>query len=204
MTTKQIADAVNRPERTVQRWAKQTGAKIASIGAKLAAVANTGKPADWDLAEAVAIIELGLGKNAASLFRESAARTLPTPSDARIDRLEGMVEKLLGAVAALVPAVQGPVASSAHAALPAPLDLQPRDALRKLVDGYARTQGGGPAYQAAWSELYREYGYRYHRDIVRAAKNRGQSVLDYADAEDIIGQLYLLAAQLYGRKEGAA
>jgi len=38
VTTKEIALAVNKAERTVQGWAKVTGAKIASIGAKIAGV----------------------------------------------------------------------------------------------------------------------------------------------------------------------
>lgn len=36
MTTKQIAEAVGKPERTVKGWATKAGAKLASAGAKLA------------------------------------------------------------------------------------------------------------------------------------------------------------------------
>jgi hypothetical protein len=57
MTTKQIAEAVGKPERTVKGWATKAGAKLASAG--------HGKAADWDLDEACLIIEFGLGKNAA-------------------------------------------------------------------------------------------------------------------------------------------
>jgi transposase len=199
MTTKQISEAVNRPERTVQGWAKRTGAKMASIGAKLAAVAKTGKPADWDLPEAVAIIELGLGKNAASLFRASASQAPSQSTDDRLGRLETMVAALVGAVAEIIPALRGAPASPA--ALPPPAELEPRAALRKIVEAWARKHGRD--YHGAWSSLYREYGYRYHRDIVRAAKNRDQSVLDYAESETILGELLALAFFLYGQQEAA-
>ena len=87
-------------------------------------------------------------------------------------------------------------------ALPPPAELEPRDALRKIVDGYARAHGRD--FQGSWSNLYSEYSYRYHRDIRRAAKNRNQAILDYADAENIVGELLALAYFLYGQKEAAS
>lgn len=189
MTTKQIAAAAGVSTSTAHRKIKEM-----FPGKVVKGVATT-----LSKTEAVEVLRAIRKLNMVGELPQSAQQT---DEAGRLNRLEGLVEKLVGAVAALVPAFQG--APRAPTALPAPPDLEPRDALRKLVDGYARSQGGGPAYHAAWSELYREFGYRYHRDIARAAKNRGQSVLDYADAEDIIGQLYLLAAQLYGRKDGAA
>lgn len=41
MTTKQIADTVNRPEKTVRTWAKKTAGKSAVMAAKLAASTST-------------------------------------------------------------------------------------------------------------------------------------------------------------------
>jgi hypothetical protein len=70
MTVKEIAIATSKPERTVQGWVKKTGAKMASVGAKLAS-GGYGKPIDYDLEETCAIIETGLGKNADLLFKVS-------------------------------------------------------------------------------------------------------------------------------------
>jgi hypothetical protein len=191
MSLKEIADTAGCSYRTVKTYAKKLWPQSSFRNRRLtASEAQT-------LMEALPKRQMveGMGKSALPQGQIGTST-----ADARLDRLEGMVEKLVGAVTVLASGAQGATRTPAPAALPAPPDLQPRDALRKLVDGYARSQGGGPAFQAAWAELYREFGYRYHRDIVRSAKNRNQSVLDYADSEDIIGQLYLLAAQLY-RKE---
>jgi hypothetical protein len=84
MTIKQIADAVGKQQRAVQYWAKKAGAKIASIGAKIAS-AGHGVSADYDLEETLSIIETGLGKNAAAVYRESATRS---------DMIEQIVSRL--------------------------------------------------------------------------------------------------------------
>jgi transposase len=199
MTTKQIAQAVGRSERRVQEWAKRTGAKTASVGAKIAQAHASGKAADYDLEETCLVIETGLGKNAAGIYRANAARDVsPAPqiSDRRLDRLEVLVERLLGAVVSFVPASGAP---RPQAALSEPPELGPRAALKKVVEGWARSHGKD--YHEAWSNLYREYNYRYQRDIARIAKQRGLSGLDYAEDEELLGQLLALAYFLYGQKE---
>lgn len=70
MTTKQIAEAVGKPERTVRDWVKALAAKSAVITAKLAA-SSPMKPANYTLAETCDIIEEGLGK-AADVYRTNA------------------------------------------------------------------------------------------------------------------------------------
>lgn len=114
------------------------------------------------------------------------------------DTIREMLPALVAALRGTPPAPQ----PQAPAALPPPAELYPRDALRKIVDGYARTHGRD--YHNTWANLYREYGYRYHRDICRAAKNRNQSVIDYAEAENILGELLALAYFLYSQKEAAS
>ena len=72
MTTKEIAESVGKPERTVRDWVKSLAAKSAVIEAKLAA-SSPMKPADYNLAETCQIIEEGLGKAAADVYRTNAA-----------------------------------------------------------------------------------------------------------------------------------
>jgi len=209
MTTKQIAAAVGRSERTVRGWISRLTAKLAegytdrlpvvNIAKKVAA-SSPSNPADYDLEETIAIIEKGLGANAAEVYKMNAQAVPPSAdsTERRLDRLEGLVEKLVAALQGPIEAIRG----SPRLALPAPAELEPRDALRKIVEGWARTHGRD--YQGAWASLYREYGYRYHRDIARAAKNRGQAVLDYADAENLVGELLALAYFLYGQRVEAS
>jgi len=73
MTTKEIAESVGKAERTVQGWVKNTGAKIASVGAKIAS-AGHGVYADFTLEETLIIIEYGMGKNAANVYRMNASQ----------------------------------------------------------------------------------------------------------------------------------
>jgi len=200
MTARDIGQAVGRSERRVQEWAKKAGDKMSSVAAKIAA-AGHGTPADYDFEEVCTIIEVGMGKNAAGIYRMNAQAQRDTESSARLERLEGLVERFLGAVVSLMPS--GAPASrpelSASPLLPPP-EIGPREALRKVLEEWARSHGRD--YHEAYSNLYREYRYRYHVDISRLAKTKGLSVLDYAENEAILGQLLALAYFLYGRKEG--
>jgi len=71
MTVKEIAQAVNKTERTVQNWVKKTSEQCSSVNERCS-LASPSKPADFDLNETITIIETGLGKNAAALFAQSA------------------------------------------------------------------------------------------------------------------------------------
>jgi transposase len=196
MTTKQIAEAIGRPEKTVRTWAARAAAISAASTAKMAE-GTPGKPVDWNLDETVEIIAVGLGRNAALIWRENALRVnQPAPA---LDIAAIVRETIAALLPTIVTALRGAPASPA--ALPPPAELEPRAALRKIVEAWARKHGRD--YHGAWSSLYREYGYRYHRDIVRAAKNRDQSVLDYAESETILGELLALAFFLYGQQEAA-
>jgi hypothetical protein len=92
MTVKQIAEAVGRDETNVQRWIKRilaektsvrngvhlqnagvTAALIESIRLK-AGSKDPHHPADYTFEETVLIIEVGLGKSAAGVYRASAIR----------------------------------------------------------------------------------------------------------------------------------
>lgn len=117
MNTKEIAEAVGKDERTVQRWIRKTGDKVSSVGDKVSS-AGHGKTADYTLEETCAIIEAGLGKNAADLYRMSANIQLPKNAEvSRLDRLENLVEKLVVAVAQ-IPAQIASISRPEQLALP--------------------------------------------------------------------------------------
>jgi hypothetical protein len=73
MTVKEIAQAVGRESRAVQNWVSLVSAKNAQVFAKIAEARKTSKPADYTLAEVCDIIEAGLGKAAADVYRTNAA-----------------------------------------------------------------------------------------------------------------------------------
>ncbi len=196
MTTKEIAEAVGRPEKTVRTWASKASAKSAVAQAKLAeAQSSGGKPADWDIEEACAIIEIGLGKNAASLFRENAKRSTNIPDIVGYDidaafklaiiSLTSMTQRLDERMSKIESRVE-----QRQALLPAP-EVKPRDNVSRIVRKYAHDNG--IEYGQAWGELYREYGYRTNSNPSVAAHNRGMAIIDYIDAEGMIDTLEAVA-----------
>jgi len=184
MTTKEIAEAVGRAEKTVRTWAAKAAAKSAEAAAK-SAEATPSHPADWTLEEACDIIEIGLGKNAASLFRENARKSAPSTDD-RIARLEGLVEKL---VLALIPAAS----TGKQLALPA-VPLATRDELRRIVNKAGQASGD---FRGAWQTLYQEIYYRLHRNVRECAKNRGIDTMDYLEEEGLLPDAVAIAREIF-------
>lgn len=80
MTTKEIAEAVGKDISTVQRWVKKMNGKMQSIDGKMQSSTST-NPADFTYEETLAIIEHGMGKNAAGVYRMNAKSRNPETSD---------------------------------------------------------------------------------------------------------------------------
>jgi hypothetical protein len=195
MTTKEIAETTGKTERSVRNWANKAAAKFSSVGEKISS-AGHGKSADFNQEETLAIIEAGLGKNAAGIFRANIEKPAPdATSIAAIVR-----ETITAMVPVLVEIVRGAIPQQQIAALPAPVELSQRDQLRRVVSGYGHRIGD---YAGAWGELYTQFYYRYHRNIRECAKHRGMDTLDYVENEGIMNELLSLAVSLYGQ-EGAA
>jgi hypothetical protein len=205
MTTKQIAEAVGKNVSTVNRWVEKLLMQNADVDAQSADVKSIWEkagskdphnPADYTLEETCAIIEAGLGKNAAGIFRANAEKSAPdTTSIAAIIR-----ETITAMVPVLLEVVRGAIPQQQVAALPAPVELNQRDQLRRVVNGYAHRSGD---HAGAWRELYTQFYYRYHRNLRECAKNRGMDTLDYVENEGIMNELLSLAVSLYGQQEAA-
>jgi hypothetical protein len=196
MTTKEIAQAVGKDERTVRRWVNRTAGKMSGLSDKMSDAERTKKPADYTLEETIAIIEAGMGKNAAGVFRANAEK--PAPEATSLTAI--IRETITAMVPVLVEVVRGALPQQQIAALPAPAELSQRDQLRRVINGYARQSGD---HAGAWRELYAQFYYRYHRNIRECAKNRGVDTLDYVENEGIMDELLSLAVSLYGRGDAA-
>lgn len=194
MTTKQIAEAVGKEERTVRNWVKRLAEKMAAVAEKSSA-SSPMKPADYDLDETCAIIEAGLGKNAASLYRENARRaTAPAPSSG--GDLDAAFKAAVVALTAMVQGLDGRLSKveekieERRALLPAPA-LEPRQRINMLVREYSAKTG--ESFSASWGGLYREFGYRTRSNPGVSARNRGMTTLDYIEAEGLLPELEAVA-----------
>lgn len=201
MTTKEIAKAIGRPLKTVQTWTKLTSAKMASISAKMAA-GSSARPADYDLDETLAIIETGLGKNAADVFRMAARQNALQPRQndeviTKSDLAEFGRSIVSETIKQLLPFIQGnaaqPVAVKQTLAIEAPqMDL--RSQLRQIMNQAARESGD---YPGVWNTLYTEIFYRLHFNVRERAKNAGVEKLDVLEAEGHLMNAILIAREIF-------
>lgn len=194
MTTKEIAFAVGKPEKTVRTWANKASAKTAVAAAKLAE-GTPSKPADWDLEETISIIEIGMGKNAADLFRMNAGQNVTTP---RQNVVQADLAALIAPIVAetikqLLPLIQG-------ASKPAPMqiteapELSLRDQFRMIVDGAARESGD---YAGTYNRVYNEIRYRLHINVTERAKKAGVSKIEILEAEGHLLNAILIARDIF-------
>jgi len=205
MTTKEIAQAVGKTERSVQGWAKKTGEKISSVGEKISS-AGHGKAADFDLDETLAIIETGMGKNAADIYRMNAKEGhSEKPQSPEISHLGAMVANLavmMDATMKMMVTQQNQISAMLagnhstpeRKTLPAP-QLDARSHIIKLANEYVSKTG--IEHRDAYTMLYREFGYRTHCNAILSAKNRGMKIIDYIDSEGQIETLEAIALEAF-------
>ena len=202
MNTREIANTTGKDERSVRRWVKKAAVKMSAITVKMSASTST-NPADYDFEETLAIIEAGMGKNAADIYRTNSSASMPevaksgdslTEKDIRlISSIVSMtvaetMKRLDERVAKIETRVE-----ERQALLPAP-QMSRRDHINKLAREYSARTGGN--FAEAYSMLYREFGYRTHSAPSIAAKNRGMAIIDYIEAEGQIDTLEAVAMDI--------
>lgn len=96
MTVKEIAEAVGRDERSVRRWINKASDKMSGLLDKLSDAEKTKKATDYTEEETLFIIEVGLGKNAAGVYRANAANknALATITQPQKQEFAGLMNKV--------------------------------------------------------------------------------------------------------------
>ncbi len=205
MTTKQIADYIQKPEQTVKNWVKKASIKLDRVRTKLDQAAQSKKPADYDIDETIAIIEIGMGANAASMYRANAQHnpivleTIPQDSSIAeafraMSRGFEMLTEMVKDQSTRLQRIESQV-ETRKALLP-PVEISPAANVTKLVRQYA--ERNEIPFANVFRDLYREFLYRYHHDLLTIAKNRKTTGIKVAEVEGWIGDLEALAAHLYG------
>jgi len=207
MNTKEIALAVNKTERSVQRWVKKLGDKVSSINDKMSA-SSPMNPADFTLEETIAIIEVGMGKNAASIYAENARKTtgklisLPESSLSQKD-IEVISTIVSVTVAETIKQLDGRMTNieqkieERKALLPAP-EIAPRDRINMIIRDYA--ERNRMPFAAAYSELYKIFNYTYGCNVNASAKHRGVAIIEYIESEGLIENLESVAVSRFSPK----
>ena len=196
MTTKEIAAAVGKPEKTVRTWASKASAKTAVAAAKLAE-GTPSKPADWDIEEACAIIEIGLGRNAADLFRMNAGQNVAEPRQnvLQSDLVALIVPIVAETIKQLLPIIRGTeIAGRPEQTKNALPPLEPRKELNMIVNEAGRIMGD---YREPWNQIYKHAYFRLGINIRERARNRNMSALEYASTVGMIPQLLAIAREIF-------
>jgi hypothetical protein len=202
MTVKEIAKAVGRDESNVRRWIKKflTGKMPArndeltgeipirnddlddkmslrnSIKEK-AEHSSPERPADYTLEETLLIIEAGMGKNAAGVYRASAANAQMPPESSYTDLLKN-IEHLIDTKiqAAMAPVI----AQNEQKRLPSPPELPDGDKIRAFAGKYLEITGKGAHFitlDDAFTLYQRETGEGIPRNILSYQLFRAYPVL---------------------------
>lgn len=196
MTTKEIAESVGKDVSTVQRWIKKMNGKMQSIDGKMQSSTST-NPADFTEDETLAIIENGMGKNAAGIYRMNikASKDDFTEMVTKADLATFGTAIVTEVIKQLLPLIQSPVEKQEPLAIEAP-GMALRDQLRKIVDQAAKESGD---YQGTWNMLYSDIRYRLHINVNERAKNAGVSKLDILEAEGHLMSAILIAKELFNK-----
>jgi len=200
MNTREIAQSVGRKERAVRNWIQKAAAKNAAMKAKNAASTST-YPADYTLEETLAIIEAGMGKNAAGIFRANAERE-PQARETLTQRDKELIAEIVSmTVSRTMERLDQRMATIENhyqqraALLPAP-QISDRENLNKIVRQYAKDQG--ISHSVVWGTLYSELYYRLNVNVRLRAENRNIPVIEYIDQEGLMPETLSIALEVFG------
>ena len=196
MTTKQIAVAVSKPERTVHNWIKRVSANMEQVSAKMAQARKTSKPAEYSFDETIEIIKTGMGVNAALIFKsnaQSSEQTAQTPDrSGGDDYVKRGMELVFGAIGKLdqrLSSIENKI-EERQILLPAP-DIAPRKQVEILINDYVSKEKC--TYPEARNMLYRYFNATYNQNVNVSAKNRNIAIVDYIESEGMIDNLLQVA-----------
>lgn len=197
MTVKEIAAAVGKTERAVHNWVTKASEKDAEISAKISEARATSRAADYDLDETCAIIEAGMGANAAGVYRASAQTAERPGADEELDRaFKAAVTGIYKMVATLdsrVTTIER--AQETRKALLPPPGKTPRAELNEAVRALAARRHSDD-FRRAWAEVYRELYYRERVNVTVRARNEGLKRIDILEKLGLLEVATSIAVEL--------
>jgi hypothetical protein len=201
MTTKDIAEAVGKDERTVQRWVSKASDKMSLVSDKMSSSTSM-HPADYDLDETCAIIEAGMGANAAAVYRANAQSSAPSAGgNGDLDAaFKAAVVQLTNMVTSLDSRVQTLEGEQAHRkVLAPPPGKSPRAELNEAVRKLASYSYEND-YRLAWRAILKEVYYRLHINVTVRARNEGVKPIDFLEREGLLETATSIAVEKMGQE----
>lgn len=197
MTVKDIAQAVNKTERGVRNWVVKAGEKFSSIKEKIS-LSSPMNPADYSLDEVHEIIKIGLGQNAADVFRMAASTTKmihSDPYDHKFDRLLEAITTMSQVMSQMI-VNQTQVNVRVQNTLPA-ININPRDQIREILSRFS--QKTGVPYKDTWNEFYQKCYFHLHINAPLKAKNIGGNIkpLDILENEGLINEALSIVKRFF-------
>lgn len=191
MTIRELAEAAGCNEKTVRRI----------VNEKMPGKIVNGKVTRFDWTEAHALMKLlpkknmvDLGHNLGQMPEVAPQNTEGSTLSARdLDLISAIVSRTVAMTIQQLDLRLSKIeerVEERQALLPAP-QIKPRTHVNQIVRQYADRVGMD--FQSAWTDLYREFGYRTNTAPKVAAKKRDMGVLDYLESEGLIETLEAVA-----------
>ena len=196
MNTKQIAEAVGKDERSVRRWVRKASDKMPGLSDKMSEAESSKKAAEYTLDESCAIIEAGMGANAASVYRQNAEQNEVAKEDP-IDReykvaIVGIYKMLESHESRLAKVERD---HEERKSLAPPPSKSPRQELSQIMRRLAANKYDND-HRAAWNDLYREIYYRCSINVTARARHDGVKSVDVLEREGMIETAASVAMEL--------
>lgn len=204
MTFKEIAEVAGCSDRTARKYARKTWPNRNFTGTLGARLSEADSRMLMDQLPKRNMVESGKsGKSSAEKVPVSQVATVPSDMekfvDRRLDRLESVVERLIGAIATITGAVQNQ--QPQQKSLPFIPEIPVRKQIANVVNEWVMKRTNGQrdqmAFANAFQRLYKDFGDRYGIDVVKRAENRGIKPIEYLEREGKLEELYLVAITIF-------
>lgn len=191
MTIKEIAELINRTEKTVRKWISQDQ----KVLTKEQKVLTKGHSKKYDLASVIAILKCGkISDSLISLLIENANKNLPQKKDNTVENMFiAFMNQQQKTNELLISMIQNEKKQN-KTLLPAK-EKSDRDNLRQIINSYVVKKN--ISHRNAWNILYEEVYYRMNINIRLRAENRDMQKLDYAEMEGYLPDLLAIAIEIF-------
>ena len=202
MNVKEIAKVIGKDETSIRRWVKRAAGKMPAMAGKMLASTST-HPADFDLEETIAIIEVGLGKKAAGMYRRNAEKDAvsdkPASGSVTVKDLEYLtvsfariIAESNGSLDRRMTAIEDKL-QERQALLPAP-QMSNRDNLNMIIREFSSTTG--IPYGEVWGMIFKEIYLVLNINLRQLIEYVDMPVIEYIEMIGLLSEALFVARKI--------